>query len=94
MQLSGGIADDASLERALATGCARVNLSTAALGDPEWVARAIAEHGERVAVGLDVRIVHGDHASSARGGRATAATSGRPSPGSNATAPPATSSPT
>jgi phosphoribosylanthranilate isomerase len=68
VQLSGGIADDASLERALATGCARVNLSTAALGDPEWVARAIAEHGERVAVGLDVRIVNGDHLLSARGG--------------------------
>jgi len=46
VQLSGGIADDASLARALATGCARVNLSTAALGDPEWVARAIAAHGE------------------------------------------------
>ena len=68
VQLSGGIADDASLERALATGCARVNLSTAALGDPEWVARAIAAHGERVAVGLDVRIVNGKHLLSARGG--------------------------
>jgi len=68
VQLSGGIADDASLERALATGCARVNLSTAALGDPEWVARAIAAHGERVAVGLDVRIVNGEHLLSARGG--------------------------
>jgi phosphoribosyl isomerase A len=72
VQLSGGIADDASLERAMATGCARVNLSTAALGDPEWVARAIAEHGERVAVGLDVRILRNndrdDHLLSARGG--------------------------
>jgi phosphoribosylanthranilate isomerase len=56
VELSGGIRDDASLERALATGCARVNLGTAALEDPEWCARAIAAHGERVAVGLDVRI--------------------------------------
>jgi phosphoribosyl isomerase A len=55
VELSGGIRDDASLERALATGCARVNLGTAALEDPEWTARVIAEHGHAVAVGLDVR---------------------------------------
>ena len=55
VEMSGGIRDDASLERALATGCARVNLGTAALEDPEWTASAIARHGERVAVGLDVR---------------------------------------
>ena len=55
VEMSGGIRDDASLERALATGCARVNLGTAALEDPEWTARVIAEHGEAVAVGLDVR---------------------------------------
>lgn len=55
VELSGGIRDDASLERALAAGAARVNLGTAALKDPEWTARAIAEHGEAIAVGLDVR---------------------------------------
>ncbi len=55
VELSGGIRDDASLERALATGCARVNLGTAALEQPEWTAGVIARHGERVAVGLDVR---------------------------------------
>lgn len=55
VELSGGIRDDPSLVAALATGCARVNLGTAALEDPAWTARAIAEHGERVAVGLDVR---------------------------------------
>jgi 1-(5-phosphoribosyl)-5-[(5-phosphoribosylamino)methylideneamino] imidazole-4-carboxamide isomerase/N-(5'phosphoribosyl)anthranilate isomerase len=55
VELSGGIRDDASLERALATGCRRVNLGTAALEDPEWTARAIARHGDRIAVGLDVR---------------------------------------
>jgi 1-(5-phosphoribosyl)-5-[(5-phosphoribosylamino)methylideneamino] imidazole-4-carboxamide isomerase/N-(5'phosphoribosyl)anthranilate isomerase len=67
VELSGGIRDDASLERALSTGCARVNLGTAALEDPEWCARAIAEHGERIAVGLDVRIVEGRHRLAARG---------------------------
>ena len=55
VEMSGGIRDAETLERALATGCRRVNLGTAALEDPEWTARAIAEHGDRVAVGLDVR---------------------------------------
>jgi len=55
VELSGGIRDEDSLSAALATGCARVNLGTAAIEDPDWTARAIAEHGERVAVGLDVR---------------------------------------
>ncbi len=55
VELSGGIRDDASLTAALATGCARVNLGTAALESPDWVREAIAEHGDRIAVGLDVR---------------------------------------
>ncbi len=55
VEMSGGIRDEESLTRALATGCRRVNVGTAALEDPEWTARAIAEHGDRVAVGLDVR---------------------------------------
>jgi 1-(5-phosphoribosyl)-5-[(5-phosphoribosylamino)methylideneamino] imidazole-4-carboxamide isomerase/N-(5'phosphoribosyl)anthranilate isomerase len=55
VELSGGIRDDASLSRALATGCRRVNLGTAALENPEWTARVIAEHGDQIAVGLDVR---------------------------------------
>jgi phosphoribosylanthranilate isomerase len=55
VELSGGIRDDALLAAALGTGCARVNIGTAALEDPAWCARAIAEHGDRVAVGLDVR---------------------------------------
>jgi phosphoribosyl isomerase A len=55
VEMSGGIRDDASLEAALATGCARVNLGTAALESPEWVRSAIARYGEKIAVGLDVR---------------------------------------
>ncbi|HEY2297909.1 MAG TPA: bifunctional 1-(5-phosphoribosyl)-5-((5-phosphoribosylamino)methylideneamino)imidazole-4-carboxamide isomerase/phosphoribosylanthranilate isomerase PriA [Jatrophihabitans sp.] len=55
VELSGGIRDDASLEAALATGCARVNLGTAALESPDWVRSAIDRHGEKIAVGLDVR---------------------------------------
>jgi 1-(5-phosphoribosyl)-5-[(5-phosphoribosylamino)methylideneamino] imidazole-4-carboxamide isomerase/N-(5'phosphoribosyl)anthranilate isomerase len=55
VELSGGIRDDDSLRAALATGCTRVNIGTAALEDPVWCAKAIAEYGDRVAVGLDVR---------------------------------------
>ena len=55
VELSGGIRDDASLDAALATGCTRVNLGTAALEDPEWCARVVARFGDQIAVGLDVR---------------------------------------
>ena len=55
VELSGGIRDDESLAAALATGCRRVNLGTAALEDPEWTRSAIGTHGDRIAVGLDVR---------------------------------------
>jgi phosphoribosyl isomerase A len=55
VEMSGGIRDAETLAAALSTGCRRVNLGTAALEDPEWTAAAIAEHGDRVAVGLDVR---------------------------------------
>ncbi|MBE7323206.1 bifunctional 1-(5-phosphoribosyl)-5-((5-phosphoribosylamino)methylideneamino)imidazole-4-carboxamide isomerase/phosphoribosylanthranilate isomerase PriA [Nocardioides sp. Y6] len=55
VEMTGGIRDDESLRKALATGCERVNIGTAAIEDPEWCARAIAEHGDRIAIALDVR---------------------------------------
>jgi len=55
VELSGGIRDDDSLAAALATGCRRVNIGTAALENPEWCRKIIAEHGDQIAVGLDVR---------------------------------------
>jgi phosphoribosylanthranilate isomerase len=55
VEMSGGIRDDESLAAALGNGCRRVNIGTAALEHPEWCAQAIADHGDRVAVGLDVR---------------------------------------
>ena len=63
VELSGGIRDDESLERALATGCARINLGTAALENPDWTSTVIKKYGERIAVGLDVR----GHTLAARG---------------------------
>ena len=55
IEMSGGIRDDASLERVLSLNPARINLGTAALENPEWTRRVIAEHGDVIAVGLDVR---------------------------------------
>ena len=55
VELSGGIRDDESLQAALATGAARINIGTAALENPEWCDRVVAEYGDRVAIGLDVR---------------------------------------
>ena len=63
VELSGGIRDNDSLERALKTGCRRVNLGTAALENPEWTAEVISKFGDRIAVGLDVR----GHTLAARG---------------------------
>lgn len=67
VELSGGIRDDESLAAALATGCERVNLGTAALEHPAWCSRVIAEHGDKIAVGLDVRISAEGHRLAARG---------------------------
>ena len=56
VEMSGGIRDDASLRaRRWPPAARRVNIGTAALEDPDWCASAIAEHGDRIAVGLDVR---------------------------------------
>ena len=63
VELSGGIRDEESLARAIATGCARINLGTAALENPDWTASVISRFGELIAVGLDVR----GHTLAARG---------------------------
>lgn len=60
-QLSGGIDNPSALRAAVDTGAQRINLaSTALLGDDSqvncaFVKQAIADHGERIVVGLDVR---------------------------------------
>ena len=55
VELSGGIRDDDSLARALATGCTRINLGTAAMENPDWTSKVVSQFGDRIAVGLDVR---------------------------------------
>ncbi|BDZ47570.1 hypothetical protein GCM10025866_34790 [Naasia aerilata] len=87
VELSGGIRDDASLDAALETGATRINLGTAALENPEWAASVIAQYGEAVAVGLDVR----GTTLAARGWTREGATSGRCSTASRTRAAPGTS---
>ncbi|WP_027020932.1 bifunctional 1-(5-phosphoribosyl)-5-((5-phosphoribosylamino)methylideneamino)imidazole-4-carboxamide isomerase/phosphoribosylanthranilate isomerase PriA [Corynebacterium sputi] len=60
VELSGGIRDDESLEAALATGCRRVNIGTAALENPEWCRGILSSYGDRVAIGLDTRNIDGE----------------------------------
>jgi len=67
VELSGGIRDDESLDRALSTGAARLNLGTAALEQPQWCAKVLAEHGDRIAIGLDVKMIDGRRRVASRG---------------------------
>jgi len=55
VQLSGGIRDEETLQRALSTGCERINLGTAALENPAWITTVISRFGDQIVVGLDVR---------------------------------------
>ncbi|AWB81613.1 bifunctional 1-(5-phosphoribosyl)-5-((5-phosphoribosylamino)methylideneamino)imidazole-4-carboxamide isomerase/phosphoribosylanthranilate isomerase PriA [Corynebacterium yudongzhengii] len=67
VELTGGIRDDASLERALATGAERVNIGTAALQRPEWISRVIREHGERIGIDIAVTEVDGSYRTKGNG---------------------------
>lgn len=67
VELTGGIRDDATLERALATGAKRVNIGTAALENPDWAAKAIAKHGDVIAVDIAVREEDGQWRTKGRG---------------------------
>jgi 1-(5-phosphoribosyl)-5-[(5-phosphoribosylamino)methylideneamino] imidazole-4-carboxamide isomerase/N-(5'phosphoribosyl)anthranilate isomerase len=54
IQLSGGIIDESSLNLALATKAVRINISTAALQNIDWVVRVINSHKDRLTIGLDI----------------------------------------
>lgn len=55
VEVSGGLRDADAVARALETGAHRVTLGTAAVEDPLWAAKMIAEYGSRIVIGLDVR---------------------------------------
>ena len=90
VELSGGIRDDASLAAALATGCARVNIGTAALENPDWVRPLSPSTGRRSPSGWTCA----GTGSRPGGGRRRVASWTRRSTGSTRTAAPASWSPT
>jgi len=55
VQYGGGLRSLHSINRALDAGVERVILGTAALTDVDFLERALADFGERIAVGVDVR---------------------------------------
>ncbi|MCL1887406.1 MAG: 1-(5-phosphoribosyl)-5-[(5-phosphoribosylamino)methylideneamino]imidazole-4-carboxamide isomerase [Kiritimatiellaeota bacterium] len=55
VEVGGGLRSDADVEALLALGVARAILGTRALGDPDALARLVARHPGRVAVGIDAR---------------------------------------
>ncbi len=55
IQVGGGLRDAAAVAAVLGAGAERVVIGTAALRDPEFLDRMIAEHGDRVVVSVDAR---------------------------------------
>jgi phosphoribosylformimino-5-aminoimidazole carboxamide ribotide isomerase len=55
IQVGGGLREPDALAAVLDAGAARVVIGTAALRDPEFLDRALAEHGDRVVVSVDAR---------------------------------------
>jgi len=62
VQVGGGLRSMEAVTEVLAAGAERVVLGTAAYRDPDLLAAALAEHGDAVAVAVDVR---GGHVSTA-----------------------------
>lgn len=55
VQVAGGLRSPADIERVLGHGAARIVLGTAAVRDPEMLARAAADHPGRIAVAVEGR---------------------------------------
>ena len=55
VQIGGGLRDEKAVLAALGLGVARVVLGTAAVEQPDLVARLVERYGEEIAVGVDAR---------------------------------------
>ena len=55
VEIGGGIRDMETVERYLAAGVSRVILGTAAVNDEAFLRAAVARHGDKIAVGADVK---------------------------------------
>ena len=54
-EIGGGIRNMDTIDKYLATGIDRVILGTAAVTEPGFVEAAVAKHGEKIAVGIDIK---------------------------------------
>ena len=55
VEIGGGIRDMATVDKYLDAGVGRVILGTAAVTNPEFLKAAVAKHGDKIAVGADVK---------------------------------------
>ena len=55
VEVGGGIRNMDTVRRYLDAGVSRVILGTAAVTDPDFTARAVAEYGDKIAVGADLK---------------------------------------
>lgn len=55
VEVGGGIRSMEVVDRYLSSGISRVILGTAAVTDPDFLARALAAYGEKIAVGIDLK---------------------------------------
>lgn len=55
IEVGGGIRSIDTVRRYLEAGASRVILGTAAVTDPDFTARAVADYGEKIAVGADLK---------------------------------------
>ncbi len=55
VEIGGGIRDEGRIEYYLGAGAGRVILGTAAVKNPEFLARAVKAYGDKIAVGVDVK---------------------------------------
>ena len=55
VEVGGGIRTLETVERYIGVGADRVIIGTAAVTDPEFLEAAVAKHGERIAVGVDIK---------------------------------------
>ena len=55
VEIGGGIRNMETVQKYLSVGVSRVILGTAAITDPEFLEKAIATYGDKIAVGADVK---------------------------------------
>lgn len=55
VQVGGGLRTEEDVDRLLSLGVSRVILGTAAIEDRRFVQKALAKHGEKIAIGIDAR---------------------------------------